>query len=190
MNHDLSKKWKELHKIFEQKKVKVAALPADTSSNDYVTLLPQSPAWQKACELTQSLPINSVLSLIEMSKVNSTHISKDLAFAVGFLTVPLLFVNAVTSVHVLVAALGLEYPRAALDIMIEDMGLPLTMKVKAGLTVFINFIVFFIVLPGAVFHAVRLWLKSRRAMQLTTCLQTILAIKRDLEAPNPEEPTQ
>lgn len=177
--------WEELWRIFRQMRVFIpkredVATSTETWKSDHVTLNLQSLPWSEAAKLIRPLPTESLLSLIELSKVHSTHINKHLAVAIGLVTAPAFLLSVVKALQALLQALGLSTRLAPL---LQDMGLRPTawpIEIKAFVVVVGYFTVLIFVLLGAI-QAVSFWRHKWRAMELTTCLQTMLAIRSATE---------
>jgi len=153
--------WEQLCLIFSGMSIfntrhEDVVLSMETWKNDHVSLnFRRSPAWKETNQLVRALPTESISSLLELSKVNLTHINSHLTFTLSAcFSVPLALYGLLgNSVKSLLAQLGVS------------------VTVASGF-LFIMLMTF----------VTKLWQNKWQGMELSTCLQTILAIRRASES--------
>ncbi|MBK8317776.1 MAG: hypothetical protein IPL05_03720 [Betaproteobacteria bacterium] len=147
--------WSELCKVFAASSVvqpskEDLALSLQSWKNDHVTLCANSPSWRAASKLTATLSTAALKSLLDLAKVNATHINSHLTFTIG------------SVVSVPLAIYGLF--REPLSVLLQRSGAfgtgGLVVAVVAG---------FWLIYA--------LWKSKWQSMELQTFLETSIALK-------------
>lgn len=126
------------------------AASMETWKNDHVSLSRQTIAWKEAEALTNDLPLEALESLLELARVNSTHVNHHLGFT---------------------ATAVIGFPLGIYGIFSDYINGFLGSQALVSVALAAIFV-------GLALFLTRLWLNKWQAMELTTCLEHILAIRR------------
>jgi hypothetical protein len=156
LESELMNTWEKLCSIFGEMsfinpRLEDIAVSLETWKDDHVSLsFKRSPQWIATRKLLETVPTRTIESLLGLSKVNATHVNSHLAFTVG----------AIVSIPLAIYSLAGEFMQSFLA----------SMDISTTLATGIFFLL-------ALIFIARLWMGKWRAMELTTCLEALLAIR-------------